>query len=407
MTLNLSTVFPLSVVKANQCQMKNLVEIAQPAGGTPKNTDASDDTADASASVDDYYCQPDPPPPPPPIDCPPGYIYDDGQCVPKGAECPRGWSKTSVSGKCCPPGESWNGRECRGQVTIPPVIIPPPVVKECPPGMREVPVSSFNRLRKEGWSLRFVERRKLCGRPGIVCPRGTHRDGGKCVPDTPKECKPPLVGKWPDCWQPPKPCPRGTVGPGQPNCKPIVVPCPRGTVGPGQPNCKPIVLPCPRGTVGPGQPNCRPIVLPCPRGTVGPGQPNCRPIVQPCPRGTVGPGQPNCKPIVLPCPRGTVGPGQPNCKSIVKPCPRGTVGPGQPNCKPIVKPCPRGTVGPGQPNCRKIVKPCPRGTVGPGQPNCRAIHKNPPLQLKGPVRPVQPQTKPIKRPQINQKLNLR
>ncbi|MFV0368354.1 MAG: hypothetical protein ACK5KM_07845, partial [Hyphomicrobiaceae bacterium] len=69
-------------------------------------------------------------------------------------------------------------------------------------------------------------------------------------------------------------------------CPPRRVPCPRGTVGKYQPNCKKVVKPpqrCPRGTIG-RYPNCKklPVIkLPkrCPKGTVG-KFPNCKPKSQ-------------------------------------------------------------------------------------------------------------------------------
>lgn len=114
---------------------------------------------------------------------------------------------------------------------------------------------------------------------------------GRVVVDPPKACPRGTVGRWPNCRKLPladqQKCPRGTVGK-YPNCRKVVVDpprtCPRGMVG-RPPNCK--RKSCPRGTVG-TYPNCRKPVrvnpAKCPRGMVG-RPPNCK--ARPCPRGQV------------------------------------------------------------------------------------------------------------------------
>jgi hypothetical protein len=269
--------------------------------------------------------------------CSPNYAATaDGQCclsaqiTTGGVCCPAGQRPDAQRSACvpvCSGGRVWNGVTCA-----------------CPPGA--------------------TERRGQCI--------------GKVTPSLPEPRVPPPVIER-------QPCPPGTIGKWQPNCRPIVErqPCPPGTVGKWQPNCRPIVerQPCPPGTVGRWQPNCRPIVVrqPCPPGTIGKWQPNCRPIVvrQPCPPSTIGKWQPNCRPIVVrqPCPPGTIGRWQPNCRPIVvrQPCPPGTIGRWQPNCRPIIerRPCPPGTVG-APPNCRPIFRQPPTGGQTPRWPGQRS-----------------------------------
>ena len=404
--LNLSTLYSLDQVRQMQCRLVNLVEIAQPAGNTPKNTNAGDDTAQAMASVDPQVCQTFPPPVP--AQCPPGYEFDDGQCVPKSTQCPSGWTRTPVKGKCCPPGERWNGRTCSERPIeppglidpIPPVIPPvtcplgmnevsslrahylreqgwtvrrlpglwcvkPPRETPCPPGFEEVPQSRISALRERGWVIRSVDRGKWCGKPGKECPLNTRYINGECVPVGPPLRTCPdgskvIVGK---------PCPE------RPSCEA------RGMVG-KWPNCRPVetcdaACQCRKsgGTWSHGK--CQHGVT-CWDGSKAPSLRRCPPRTHKCWNGQVLPHGKQCPPQRVPC-----GPGFTGYK---------------PNCKPIAKPCPPGTVGPGQPKCRKIQVrvPCPPGTIGKYQPNCRRI--------QAPNKP-RPQFKPNFRP--GQKLNLR
>ncbi|HSD91983.1 MAG TPA: hypothetical protein VLB11_03040 [Methyloceanibacter sp.] len=120
-----------------KCGYKNKVEILKPAGGTPQNTNAGDDTATAEVKFAPFekhgqtFCGPGLTTPPLPV-------------------CPQGWSSTPVPGKCCPPGSSWDGKQCTRDV------IPP---KECVPGLNE---------------LRTPQ--------GCVCKSGYERDSrGNCI----------------------------------------------------------------------------------------------------------------------------------------------------------------------------------------------------------------------------------
>jgi hypothetical protein len=54
--LILDTVFSDAQVKRAQCQLRNAVAITKAQGGTPQNTDATDDTAEATASVPADFC---------------------------------------------------------------------------------------------------------------------------------------------------------------------------------------------------------------------------------------------------------------------------------------------------------------------------------------------------------------
>jgi hypothetical protein len=131
------------------CGYENKVEILKPAGGTPQNTNAGDDTATAEVNFAPFekhgqkFCEPGlvtPPPPP---------------------ACPQGWTHTPVPGKCCPPRSGWDGERCKRDVT-------PPVA--CQPGPNE--------------------ERNATGQ--CVCKRGFDRDkNGRCVEpaDPADECE--------------------------------------------------------------------------------------------------------------------------------------------------------------------------------------------------------------------------
>ena len=102
-----------------KCGYQNKVEILEPAGGTPPNTDAGDDIATADVKFAPFekhgqkFCEPGlttPPPPPPPA-------------------CPQGWSPTPVPGKCCPAGSAWDGEQCNRACRH--------TAQECEPGPNE------------------------------------------------------------------------------------------------------------------------------------------------------------------------------------------------------------------------------------------------------------------------------
>ncbi|MGD9667939.1 MAG: hypothetical protein AB7U75_02670 [Hyphomicrobiaceae bacterium] len=349
--LNLTTFFSRDLVEQSQCKLTNLVEIAQPAGGTAKNTDAADDTAQATASVDPSICRTTPPPPQP-QQCPPGYHYDDGACVPRTQppgpsivpplppppvvdDCPAGMNDVSSTRAHHLRRQGWTVHRYNGQWCV-----QPPREPDCPSGYEEVPQSRIDILRKKGWTITRAARGKWCGRPGA---------------------KP----EW-------KFCPDGTR-------VPIGRRCEHG-------------VKCWDGSTAPSQRQCPPRTHRCPDGSVMPLGRKCPPQLHTCWNGKKVLSPSMCPPRRVPCGPGFTG-YKPNCKKIVRPCPPGTVGPGRPNCKKIVRPCPPGTVGPGRPNCRKVNvrKPCPRGTIGKYQPHCKAVKKQP--------------HKPIFKP--GQKLNLR
>lgn len=431
--LKLSTLFSLDTVRQLQCHLTNLVEIAQPAGNTPKNTDSSDDTAQATANVDAAVCQTFPPPAP--QQCPPGYEFDDGQCVPKNTQCPSGWTRTPVKDKCCPPGERWNGRTCSQKPIdppglidpIPPVIPPvtcpfgmnevsslrahylreqgwtvrrlpglwcvkPPRETPCPPGFEQVPQSRLDILRQRGWVLKSVGHGKWCGKPDrepphVSCPSGMEPVAASRVGAL-KEKGWSLLrlsdGKWcgrPGKVPPVKECPDGTYGK-YPDCKrrpPETHKCWNGDVLPIGKKCPP-------------EPNCES------KGLVG-KWPNCHrkePEMKTCPDGSKVPVAHKC-PVRPTCEAKGMTGKWPNCKPIIKHCPEGTVGK-YPNCKKIVRHCPEGTVGK-YPNCRKIVRPCPPGTFGK-YPNCKRIvkieRKKPQTQIKRPpTQQIQRTNKPV------------
>jgi hypothetical protein len=274
------------------CGYTNTVEILQPAGASPQNTDAGDDTANADVTFAPFEKH--------------GQTFCGLGLTAPPATCPQGWSSTPVAGKCCPPRTNWNGERCtRGD----------PPVKQCP-------ADSIGKY------------------PDCRCKPGTNGSPGRCTPiviiDPPvKQCPADSIGKHPNCR-----CEPGTKGaPGR--CTPIVIidppvkQCPADSIG-KHPNCR-----CKSGTKGkPGR--CTPIVTidppvkQCPADSIG-KQPNCR-----CKSGTKGtPGK--CKPVVVDppkqCPKGFRGK-PPNCKPVrppvrpeTKACPKGTTG-RPPNCKP-------------------------------------------------------------------------
>ncbi len=334
------------------CGYENKVEILKPAGGTPQNTNAGDDTATAKVKFAPFekhgqkFCEPGLTTTPP--------------------SCPQGWSSTPVAGKCCPPRSAWDGESCKRDVQPP---------ETCPKGFKGTPPNC----------VRIVD-------PPKVCPKGFRGSPPNCIR---------IV-------EPPKVCPKGFKGT-PPNCVRIVEPpkvCPKGFRG-TPPDCVRIVEPpkvCPKGFRG-TPPNCVRIVDPpkvCPKGFRG-TPPNCVRIVDPprvCPKGFRG-TPPNCVRIVDPpqaCPKGFKGT-PPNCKRIVEPpkvCPKGFRGT-PPNCKRIVidppKVCPKGFRGT-PPNCKRIVvvdppkvatpKVCPKGFRGT-PPNCKKIG-DPPSTVPGTAR---------------------
>jgi len=369
-----------------KCGYQNKAEITRPAGGSPKNTNAGDDTAFADAEFAPFEKH--------------GTTFCGLGLTTPPAECPQGWSHTPVPGKCCPPNSGWDGERCKRNVK-PPKACPANSVgnyPDCrcqsgytgtPPNCRKIDVPQC----KGGMDLIDGECR---------CPRGTKLIDGKCrIPSSgPKSCGPNEVGIYPDCR-----CAKGFAGE-PPNCRPRL--CPPGTQG-KFPDCRRIDCPanqqwidggcrcpyplkwngkrciadqpksCPADSLG-KYPNCR-----CKPGTTGePG--NCKRVVEPkkCPADSIG-NYPNCR-----CKRGTTGePG--NCKRIVEPkrCPADSVG-NFPNCR-----CKRGTMGePG--NCKRIIiepRKCPDGFRGI-PPNCQRMGGAPRRVCPQGFRGVPPNCKP-------------
>ncbi len=187
--------------------------------------------------------------------CPIGTIYRERKCIlphDPAKECKKkGWHWTGK--RCVPPrdpakeckekGWNWTGYEC---------LPPRDPANECKKkgwrwtGKRCIPPRDpAKECRKKGWN--WTGKRCVPPRdPAKECKKkGWRWTGKRCVPprDPATECKK-KGWKWTGkkCVRPVKPCPRGTVGPGQPNCRKIVRPCPKGTVGPGRPNCKKVQL---------------------------------------------------------------------------------------------------------------------------------------------------------------------
>ncbi|WP_119272768.1 DUF11 domain-containing protein [Taklimakanibacter deserti] len=364
-----------------RCGYKNKIEILEPAGGTPQNTNAGDDTAFVEAKFEPFEKH--------------GTEFCGlGLTTPPASQaCPQGWSRTPIPGKCCPPNSGWDGERCKRDVK--------PPEEKCPVNS----AGDYPDCRcKSGYTgtppnCRKIDVPEKCtgGMERIDgecrCPRGMRFIDGKCrIPSSgpEKTCDVNEVGTYPNCR-----CAKGFTG-APPNCRPIV--CPPGTRG-KFPDCRKIDCPanqewidgacrcryplkwngkrcvadtpkvCPADSVG-NYPNCR-----CKRGTTGvPGK--CeRIVIEPkkCPADSVG-NFPNCR-----CKRGTTGvPGK--CQRIVEPkkCPADSVG-NFPNCR-----CKRGTKGvPGK--CERIViepKKCPKGFRGT-PPNCVRIIIEPKKCPKG------------------------
>jgi hypothetical protein len=207
---------PVAVAIAAGCQIKNRATIVYAPGGSPENTNAADDSSQAT-DVYPALCNPQEPA----IHCPPGYEPENGACQPKVRP------------------------------------IPPP--RHCPEGT----VGDWPNCRQ----IRHH-----------TCPEGTVKHGDACV-KIEHRCPEGTVGQWPHCRQiGHHTCPEGTVKRGD-ACVKIVHHCPEGTIG-HWPHCRKITVHhCPSGTVG-RWPNCRkPPAHKCPSGTAG-RWPNCRKLQQ-------------------------------------------------------------------------------------------------------------------------------
>lgn len=333
-----------------KCGYQNKAEILEPAGGTPNNTNADDDTATADAKFA-------------PFDLHGTTFCGLGLTTPPASDtCPQGWSRTPVAGKCCPPNSGWDGKRCKRDVKAPEDVCPANSVgtyPNCrcksgytgsPPNCREISVPE----RCTGGMERIDG--------ACRCPKGTKLANGRCrTPESqPKTCGANEVGTYPNCR--PMACPTGTTGK-YPNCRRIACPSNQRLIdgacrcrAPLKWNGKRCVAEAPKA---------------CPADSIG-KYPNCR-----CKRGTAGvPG--DCKRINVPqreCPKGFRGT-PPDCKRIVPPrtlCPEGFRGV-PPNCKRVVPPrtvCPQGFRGT-PPDCKRVVPPrrlCPAGFRGT-PPNC-------------------------------------
>ncbi len=90
-----------------KCKVTNRVEIVAPATVPSKNTDKSDDKAQATATLAPKLCEQNPldhtPAPgpgkvkPPSDNCKPGFSPVHGRCLPEVSSCPRGLKKVSAS----------------------------------------------------------------------------------------------------------------------------------------------------------------------------------------------------------------------------------------------------------------------------------------------------------------------
>lgn len=152
-----------------RCGYKNSAEILKPAGGTPQNTNAGDDTATAEVAFAPFekhgqkFCAPGLTTPPP--------------------ACPQGWSHTPVPGKCCPPGSGWDGERCKRDVTppeeTPPDQTPPPL---CVPGPNELRTAQGKCVCKQGYER---DQRGNCVKivvvPCVPGPNEVLTPLGKCV----------------------------------------------------------------------------------------------------------------------------------------------------------------------------------------------------------------------------------
>jgi len=111
---------------------------------------------------------------------------------------------------------------------------------------------------------------------------------------------------------------------------------------------------------------------------------NCPPpAVGKLPFCKCGPGYagkwPKCRKVPDECPQGYVGT-PPNCRKVPDECPKGYVGK-PPHCRKLPDECPKGYVGK-PPNCRKLPKTCPHGYVGT-PPNCKKLPKHCPKGFVG------------------------
>ncbi len=395
--------FSQNAARQNECRSRNEAEIVLPVGA-PKNTNAGDDQDDAVMNMPSNICRQ---PPPEPQQCPPGYVFDDGQCVPKNTQCPSGWSRTPIKDKCCPPGERWNGRTCSERPIEPPGIIDPippvipPVVDFCPGDMQQVSSLRAHYLRHQGWTVVRI-RHLWCVRPPVEtpCPPGFEQVPQSRVPYL--RHKGWVIfegrhGKWcgkPGREPPAKECPEGTYGK-YPDCnrRPPEQSCEsRGMVG-NWPNCRPVdrcdaACECKKSGGRWSDGRCQHGVS-CWDGSKAPSQRQCPPRTHKCWNGQLLPAGKSCPPQQSCEDKGMVGK-WPNCRRKepqTHKCWNGQVLPAGRPCPPRRERCGPGFTGV-KPNCTPIRKACPRGTVGKYQPHCKEIRKRPDGPKRGgPQRP--------------------
>lgn len=206
-----------SVARRLQCQITNQVKILAPAGVPNKNTDKSDDTASANASLPSKFCETRPldntPAPGPgtvkqPSDnCRPGFSPVHGRCQPNASTCPRGLKKVSASRVRKLRHKGWTVRRVRqaGRALW------------CgKPGKKQVlkcrktwkKVASKHRIPK-GWKSYRVGRgsaaiwcAKKVRKQLSKCRRPARWNGKRCVKPkihSSRKCKKGFVGRKPNC----------------------------------------------------------------------------------------------------------------------------------------------------------------------------------------------------------------
>ncbi len=367
----------------------------------------------------------------PPIVCPAGSWFNAGTntCIVIPPACPVG--RTTITGRCCPPGEQpqLNG-SCR-----PPYIphVPPP--SRCGRDYVELPNGEcclrdqaapggaccpFGEYPGEDGACHYVPPYYEC-RPGEIydrrldrcivpecpgdlrrnregfcsCPLGTRfdYDSGRCV----EQCPPgqtlsPFTNR---CWIPPI-CRNGEALDAEGVCVPIRS-CPPGQMPVGQRGaCVPIMPPCPPGQVRNPAGYCSPIIQqPCPPGEIRNPAGFCLTIS--CPPGEVRNRAGACMPVIqTPCPPGQGRTPQGICVWRTE-CPGGQVhNPTTGACATQpVKPCPTGQVRTPQGAC-VWQHECPGGQIhNPTTGACVAAPACPAGQVRNPsgacvARPVQP-----------------
>jgi hypothetical protein len=244
----------------------------------------------------------------PPLATPPAEEPEEEPDEPE-QQCPQGWTKTPIPGKCCPHGTVWTGERCkRGETPPEPESEPEPEPEpeeptppslQCWRGWLQIDADQRKAYLRKGYKVRS----RRHGKRTIWCAM----EGTKPPPPA-LNCPPPAIGKLPFCK-----CGRGHTGK-WPKCRKLPDKCPSGYVG-TPPNCnKEPPKTCPKGYVG-TPPNCRKLPVKCPSGYVG-TPPNCKKEPpKTCPSGYVG-TPPNCRKLPVTCPKGYVGK-PPNCKKVV------------------------------------------------------------------------------------------